>query len=120
MGGRNSATARRGRGFDRAADLFAALSRVLREVDRLIAMGRLGSPSVECNFGPGRAAFRSGDRRTPWLSAEVQAARAAEFILDLDFPEHRRRPRNPLSGGVTPRVCANRLAKPAGRLVSAR
>jgi hypothetical protein len=37
---------------------------------------------------------------------------AAEFILELDLPEYRRRPRQPISGVTIPRACDEKVAKP--------
>jgi hypothetical protein len=66
---------------------------VLTRFDEPLALGRIGSHSLECHFCIVRASLRGDDRGEQWLSAEMRAELVAEYIEDLDLPEDRRRAR---------------------------
>jgi hypothetical protein len=88
----------------RGANLCVVLYRVLTRIDEPLALGRIGSHSLECHFGIVRAILRGDDRWERWLSAEVRAELAAEYIQDLDLS----------------RVSAEDAHPSRGRLLSAR
>ena len=55
-----------------------------------------------------RSILRSDDRWSRWLSAEVRASLAAEFIQDL--PQLRRRSRASIAGTIAVRACDEKPA----------
>jgi hypothetical protein len=52
-----------------------------------------------------RAIIRGDDHWARWLSAEVRAELAGEYIQDLDLPEYRRRTRTSVAGTEAARMC---------------
>jgi hypothetical protein len=57
--------------------------RVLTGFDGPLALGRIGSHSLECHFGMVRTILRRDDQWARWLAAEVRAALTAEYVHGL-------------------------------------
>jgi hypothetical protein len=71
----------------------AGVSILGRFPDIDIALGRIGSHSLECFFGIVCAVLRHDDRFDRWLSAEAKAIMIGRFLDKVGVPDFRRRTR---------------------------
>ena len=85
------------RGVNLCVAVFSILER-FPDID--IALGRIGSHSLECHFGIVRAVLRHDDRFDRWLSAEAKAIMIGRFLSNLGVPDFRRRTRVAASGAT--------------------
>jgi hypothetical protein len=84
----------------RAMNLCLALFHAINSMDpeTCLALGRLGSHSVETHFGMVRSMLRGDDSLSRWMSAEVKAAMTERLLAMLEEEPLTRRSRVPISG----------------------
>jgi hypothetical protein len=86
--------------LNRAMNLCVALQLTIELYPSRLALGRVGSHSLECHFGMVRAVLRADDRWDRWLSAEAHAILVQRFLDELGVPPMQRRSRSAISGVV--------------------
>jgi hypothetical protein len=85
------------RGCNLCLALFIALRYIRFEQ---LALGRVGSHSLECHFGMVRRILTGDDRWSRWLSAEAYAVLMEAFAVELGATIPKRRGRVPISGVI--------------------
>jgi hypothetical protein len=104
----------------RAMNLCLAVFHAIDSMDSdtCLALGRIGSHSVETHFGMVRSMFRGDDSFSHWVSAEVKAAMIERLLAVLEEEPLTRRARVPISGARV-YACEESAATNAGEAVDA-